>query len=221
MELRPDLPAWVEAAILKALAKRPEDRFESAEEMAAALSGPGALGSEKASASTAGSIEPGLRSAQAEPVPLEKTRVRKAEAPPGGCSGGIGQAAVLVTLLLGALLLLLSRPEPVREPNPTGTPASPRTTPVPLPPPVTVPVETAPTPSPPPPLPETRLLEVPDLGMVPVDTATIRLGQTGLRLGGVNQVPDSGQPAGLVLGQNPRAGTMVPEGTAVELQVSQ
>ncbi|RKY64432.1 MAG: hypothetical protein DRP99_02135 [Candidatus Latescibacterota bacterium] len=63
------------------------------------------------------------------------------------------------------------------------------------------------------------LREVVDVCGVSVRQAKLRLEQAGLRLGEMKEVPSS-VPKGVVIGQAPKAGTEVPEGTRVDLIVS-
>jgi serine/threonine-protein kinase len=102
-EFNPEIPPEVEDVILKALSKKREDRFDSAEDMARALNR--ALGRSTSDHISAISI---TRTSQRLQSPLQRAAGRKLPLP--WLIGG----AVILLLIIGALLFL-----PQLQPNPT------------------------------------------------------------------------------------------------------
>lgn len=187
---RPDLPKNVENAVLRALEKEPEQRFASAEAMRQALLEEEVL--ERTLLRPAVKAVP-FPAAQAPPQPLERPSAKPSWR----------WVAVAVALLLAGLFVVLLEPsEPgtlpvVVQPPVVRSPAAPAPTPA------TPSASPAPVQPPPPPEPaEPAAVEVPDLRMVPVETAGLRLRDAGFR--GRLQVvgvPTSEQPPGIVLRQ--------------------
>jgi len=65
-----------------------------------------------------------------------------------------------------------------------------------------------------------RQVEVPDLSGMSVDNAAAALQAVGLELGSTSEQESTEVPAGVVMGQDPGAGTSVDRGTAVNILVS-
>ncbi|HSC21365.1 MAG TPA: serine/threonine-protein kinase, partial [Solirubrobacterales bacterium] len=123
--LVPGLPAWLDAAVLRALAKDPAERFQSAEEMRAVLAGAGRPASqatapqrtaEIASLPTAVKLSaaPAAAAAASSYRPVELARPRRPAA-------WIGLAAALIAVVALGLWALHARGEPA---TPAGNPAA-------------------------------------------------------------------------------------------------
>ncbi|MBC7251459.1 MAG: protein kinase, partial [Anaerolineae bacterium] len=152
-QINPDIPESVERVILKALAKKPEDRFASTGEMAAALreavsqipTVPAVEVPPTAPVVEKVSVAPPPPPPPAAP-PTERVEVEKVSAPRRKVPWvWVGAAAVAVVVLIGAALLAVNRPWEqetslptetpgvVAEERPTSTPLPPTSTPRPRP----------------------------------------------------------------------------------------
>jgi serine/threonine protein kinase/WD40 repeat protein len=116
-QLRPDLPAELGSVVRRLLAKRPEDRYQSPAEAAAALV-PFCGGTEQplASPSTISDMPPPATREESSPPPQRRRRVL------AGLLAGALLAAVLVFVLVR---VLSPRHEGGGEPSPGDNPASP------------------------------------------------------------------------------------------------
>jgi|GEM_PF-1867380 len=149
-QINPDIPAEVERVILKALAKKPEDRFANTGEMAAALR------EAVSQMPTVPAVEvlpvaPAVEEAPAAPPPpVPKVapptkRVERVAAPRRKVSWvWLGAAALAAIVLIGAAVLAVrpwkkgtvlptDTPAVVAEKRPTSTPLKPTSTPLPKP----------------------------------------------------------------------------------------
>ncbi|HEY4564584.1 MAG TPA: protein kinase, partial [Thermoanaerobaculia bacterium] len=191
----PDVPAWLDRIVLKALAKAPADRFQTVEELRLHLAGQGSLPlSQEETRDLPTLVLPPRPAATApleSPETIETDRPRLPAVPsqgtsyrPVGEAGGkrgvlIAAAAVLVLGIALAAFLLGTRrePEPAAAPlvHPTPVPAA--STPAPVQSETTVATNPAPQPaaplvsaSPPPPAPKRREKEIPKPAASPEPT---------------------------------------------------
>lgn len=108
----PTLPSSLEAAILKTLAKKPEERFARAGELAAALRQ--SLGLEPPTFAVNGVTplpaepDPATGSTTEEGSPLLRTWASASESPPPEASAGASKKSRFVRLTIGALLVVIA-----------------------------------------------------------------------------------------------------------------
>jgi serine/threonine-protein kinase len=199
-ETNPNVPEALDALTVKLLAKNPEDRYASADELIddleRARSGlpPAAVGAEKTTAPLPAGADAEAHTAETvvEPPP--------APAPvgaPGGRGGRrrakpfLALATVLFAVLFAALALAQYFSTPASE-SPEDTSGTEETT--------------------------ASKVRVPQLYYAA--EAESMLADAGLKLGQRNDVPNDTVPAGVVIQQDPAAGTDVEEGTTVDIVVS-
>jgi len=124
-ELRPNLPAAAEAALLKALSFNAHDRYKKvedfAEDLAAALIGE----HRPLAASDSPTMQFGAEtiSAQARPTALDDTRIRSDAKPVASSAKWIAAAAAVAVLAIAGWLLFRPKPTTVNPPPKPVTPA--------------------------------------------------------------------------------------------------
>ncbi len=191
--LNPYLPPPVEQIILRALSKRPQDRFTSAREMRLALSRYRMAGVE------ATGLVPQPIGQQEAPVRTPAPVPRRVPPPPRG--RGLGPLGVLLLVLIvvgvvGLAWLAGRYLLPTVGPTPTETPTAPVAG-------VTV------TPTPP------EEVLVPDLTDLSAEEARTRLTEAGLEYAEGRPRFDPYTEPGKVVSQDPPYGETVPQGTVV------
>lgn len=140
-ETDPDnhVPAVIREAVLKALAKRPEDRFQSAEEFAEALRGTLAPSEQRTLEIPFTTTLPGDQEAQPAVTEIsEDVTVQTAPAPPSQTMARslprwYPVAAIIALLLLGGIALVWLQSKPTPAPNITTTSATTATVAAPVP----------------------------------------------------------------------------------------
>lgn len=124
-ELRPNLPATAEAALLKALSFNANDRYKKvedfAEDLAAALTGE----QRPLAASESSTVQFGAEtiSAQARPTTLDDTRIRSNAKPVASYAKWIAAAAAVAVLAIAGWLMFRPKPTTVNPPPKPVTPA--------------------------------------------------------------------------------------------------
>lgn len=216
----PRIPASLQSAIIRAMAKEPAERFASCAEMSGALEECARAGQEATQPLGLVSPEPAPRAT----MPPSGRRDPPREGPRGL---DLRRPAVLaiLALLAAALLALGAIPSglgsrlggiaPGHGQDPVAwVPPSPGSIPTPVPVPSPTPTRV------PPPTATPTTAKAPPLVGLPLETARQRARDSGLELVVAGEARSAAQPAGHVLSQKPEAGSAMEQGGRVEVVVS-
>ena len=219
-ESNPEVPAALDAVVARLLSKDPGERFGSAAELVEELGRvrklPPPVAAPRGGGGMAPDAPPATPSAPAFPAPSSGGGRPK---PHRGKSPRLLAALAALLALLGVVLLLAAAVggNPWRDPGEPGKGDAPGT-------PAGVPEEPGGGAGRASPGPEDagppQAAGVPDLVGLRYPEAEGALERAGLVLGGVEEVPSDEVPAGVIAGQDPRAGSAADPGTPVFLTTS-
>ena len=193
-EVQPGVPGSMDAIVLKALAKNPLNRYQTAAEMRSDLAGaPAGQAAHRPQQASAGArtelipaapatvgAAPPLLAPPRRPTIIEANWAPEDTDRPKRVWGFVGIGMLCVALLAGAVWLTLQ-------------------------------VLTAPPPA--------TLVAVPDLSGMPLDQASATLQEKGLTLGSVSRVDSTEAMTGNVVGQRPSSHTQVNHDSPIDIEI--
>jgi serine/threonine protein kinase len=189
-EIDPTIPEGMNALVTRLMAKAPEDRYASADELTDDLRKISRGREPTAAPAVAATTRPLRAPVAASPPPTRVPPARPASARRRRRFPWLMLVVAAILFLLGTLAILQRFDFLGQEDNPKAGPSAPQT------------------------------VKVPDVAGLTTAEARQRLTGAGLKVGRINSYPSANVAAGRVIASGYSAGTQVPSGTDVNLDVS-